>query len=121
MTIASNSDSSCYELSTIFAVHCMSLWLEQVQRSALHVLVVGASATPQLQQVHHHTCAQTRHGISQGRELDLSAADRVGVYRKLVSYMKEHFGDDEWGRRKAFYFLPWHFSFFHRARCAPQL
>eukprot|EP00983_Pelagomonas_calceolata_P006742 221125-Pelagomonas_calceolata.AAC.5 len=28
--------------------------------------------------------------------------------------MKEQFGNDEWGQRKAFYFFPWHFSFFHR-------
>ena len=53
----------------------------------------------------------------EGRELTLSARDRVGVYRQLVSYMKEHFGDDAMGRRKAFYFLPWHFDFFCRYRC----
>jgi tRNA-dihydrouridine synthase 3 len=38
----------------------------------------------------------------------------VGVYRLLVSYMKEHFGDDERGRRKAWYFFPWHFDFLTR-------
>lgn len=34
--------------------------------------------------------------------------------RQLVGLMKGHFGDDAMGRRKAWYFLPWHFSFFHR-------
>mmetsp|Transcript_29553 Transcript_29553/g.49675 ORF Transcript_29553/g.49675 Transcript_29553/m.49675 type:complete len:310 (+) Transcript_29553:2-931(+) len=46
--------------------------------------------------------------------------ERVGVYFRLVEYMKEHFGDDEMGRRKAFYFLPWHFSFFCRYRPFPE-
>ena len=36
--------------------------------------------------------------------------ERVEVYYTLVRYMKEHFGDDEKGRKKAFYFLPWHFG-----------
>lgn len=31
--------------------------------------------------------------------------------------MKEHFGDDERGRRKAWYFFPWHFDFFCRRVC----
>ena len=30
--------------------------------------------------------------------------------------MKEHFGDDAKGRKKAFYFLPWHCNFFCRYR-----
>ena len=55
--------------------------------------------------------------IKEGRELRLSAQDRIGVYRQLVSHMKEHFGDDAMGWRKASYFLPWHFDFFCRYRC----
>jgi hypothetical protein len=58
--------------------------------------------------------ANYRFAHDQGRELRLTASDRVGVYRQLVSLMKAHFGDDALGRRKAWYFLPWHFSFFHR-------
>jgi tRNA-dihydrouridine synthase 3 len=50
------------------------------------------------------------------RELNPTAEDRVGIYRQFVSYMKEYFGDDAKGKRKAFYFLPWHFSFFFRYR-----
>ena len=41
----------------------------------------------------------------------------AGIYRQLVSHMKDHFGDDAKGKRKAFYFLPWHFNFFCRHRC----
>ena len=54
--------------------------------------------------------------VKEGRELNLDATDRLGIYRQLVSYMKEHFGDDAKGRRKAFYFLPWHFDFLCRYR-----
>ncbi len=32
--------------------------------------------------------------------------------------MKQHFRDDERGKRAAFYFLPWHFNFFSRYRWA---
>ena len=56
----------------------------------------------------------------QGRALDPSAEDRVGIYRKFVSYMKEHFHDDDLGKKRAFYFLPWHFCFFSRYRPLPQ-
>ncbi|GFR51807.1 hypothetical protein Agub_g14266, partial [Astrephomene gubernaculifera] len=58
--------------------------------------------------------------FKEGRELLLTTTERVGVYRLLVSYMKEHFGDDEWGRRKAWYFFPWHFDFLTRYRPLPE-
>jgi hypothetical protein len=32
----------------------------------------------------------------------------------LFCVVQAHFGDDAWGKRKAFYFLPWHFAFFCR-------
>jgi tRNA-dihydrouridine synthase 3 len=54
--------------------------------------------------------------VREGRELSPSAAERVGVYRQLAAHMKEHFRDDERGKRSAFYFLPWHFNFFSRYR-----
>jgi tRNA-dihydrouridine synthase 3 len=54
------------------------------------------------------------------RELSLTAEERVGVYRRLVSHMREHFGDDDKGRQKSWYFLPWHFNFFHRYRAFPR-
>jgi tRNA-dihydrouridine synthase 3 len=36
------------------------------------------------------------------------------VYRRLASYMRDHFGNDDMGKRKAFYFYPWHFNFLVR-------
>jgi tRNA-dihydrouridine synthase 3 len=56
----------------------------------------------------------------QGTEYHPTAAERVGIYRRFVSYMKEHFGDDAMGRRKAWYFLPWHLGFFARYRPLPE-
>jgi hypothetical protein len=55
----------------------------------------------------------------QPRELVGNDRPFVGVVmylscRQLVSYMKEHFRNDERGRKRAFYFWPWHFSFFCR-------
>lgn len=58
--------------------------------------------------------------VKAGRGLDPTADERVGIYRQLVSYMKSHFGDDEKGRRKAFYFLPWHLGFLARYRPLPE-
>lgn len=53
------------------------------------------------------------------REILPSAEDRVRMMRTLVKYMKEHFGDDDWGKRKAWYFLPWHLGWFSRYRPLP--
>mmetsp|Transcript_20251 Transcript_20251/g.42432 ORF Transcript_20251/g.42432 Transcript_20251/m.42432 type:complete len:448 (-) Transcript_20251:24-1367(-) len=47
-----------------------------------------------------------------GWEPDLK--ERVEVYRRLAWYSKEHFGDDDKGKRKAFFFLPFHWEFFCR-------
>jgi tRNA-dihydrouridine synthase 3 len=49
-----------------------------------------------------------------------SLNDRVEIYFKLTSYMKDHFGADDVGRMKASYFLPWHFSFFNRYQSLPE-
>lgn len=54
------------------------------------------------------------------REILPTAEDRVRMYRKLVKYQKEHFGDDDYGKRKAWYFLPWHLGFFCRYRPLPK-
>lgn len=58
--------------------------------------------------------------IDTGREWLPSAEQRVGVYLRLVAFMKEHFGDDERGKKKAMYFLPWHLGFFCRYRPLPE-
>lgn len=56
----------------------------------------------------------------EGRALLPTAGERVAIYRRLVAYMKEHFGDDAFGKRSAFYFFPWHFNFFSRYRPLPE-
>jgi tRNA-dihydrouridine synthase 3 len=58
--------------------------------------------------------------VRDGKEYELTSQERVGIYRQLTTYMKEHFGDDDKGKRKAFYFLPWHFDFFTRWRPLPE-
>ena len=58
--------------------------------------------------------------IREQRELGLSAEQRLAIYWRLTQYMKEHFGEDDMGRRKTMTFLPWHFNFFHRYRHLPE-
>ena len=49
-----------------------------------------------------------------------SAQERVGIYWRLAGYFKDHFGSDDFGKRHAFYFLPWHLGFFCRHRELPE-
>jgi len=49
-----------------------------------------------------------------------TAQERVSIYRQLVSYQKDHFGDDDMGRKKAFAFLPGHLHWFARYRPHPE-
>jgi len=49
-----------------------------------------------------------------------NAKERIEVYRTLASYMKDHFGDDDFGRKRAFGFLPWHFEFLSRYTPHPE-
>lgn len=46
--------------------------------------------------------------------------ERIAVYRRLAGHMKEHFRDDEIGRKRALRFLPWHLDFFWRYRPLPE-
>ncbi|KAG7368752.1 nifR3 family TIM-barrel protein [Nitzschia inconspicua] len=55
-----------------------------------------------------------------GLEWEPSLEDRIEIYYKLTSYMKDYFGDDDMGRKKMSYFLPWHFSFFNRYQSYPE-
>lgn len=57
---------------------------------------------------------------AEGRPYEPTAEERVGIYRRLVGYMKEHFGADDIGKNKAFYFLPWHLGFLARYRPLPE-
>jgi tRNA-dihydrouridine synthase 3 len=54
------------------------------------------------------------------QEWEPTLSDRIEIYYKLTSYMKDYFGSDDLGRKKASYFLPWHFSFFNRYRSYPE-
>lgn len=58
--------------------------------------------------------------IRRGEDWLPTVAERVDVYLRLVAFMKEHFGDDERGKKKASYFLPWHLSFLCRYRPLPE-
>lgn len=49
-----------------------------------------------------------------------SADERLEIYLRLVTFMKEHFGADDRGRKRAFFFLPWHFGFLTRYRPMPD-
>ena len=58
--------------------------------------------------------------VAEGRAIEPSAEERVGIYMRLVAHMKAHFGDDDKGRRKASYFLPFHLEFLCRYRPLPE-
>lgn len=49
-----------------------------------------------------------------------TAAERLGVSWRLATFLREHFGDDERGRRRALRFLPWHLQFFARYVPLPE-
>lgn len=57
--------------------------------------------------------------IADGREFEPTAEERVAIYRRFLAFMKEHFRDDEKGRKRAMFFLPWHMGFFARYRPLP--
>ena len=57
--------------------------------------------------------------IAEGRELCLSAAERVAVYFRLAGFFRDHFGEDDIGRRRSLTFLAWHFKWFHRYEHLP--
>ncbi len=48
-----------------------------------------------------------------------SARERLEIYYTFTRYLQEHFRTDEKGKKRAMYFLPWHFSFFCRYRPLP--
>jgi tRNA-dihydrouridine synthase 3 len=53
-----------------------------------------------------------------GGYVDLTAEDRLTVYRRYVDLALEHWGDDEHGRERAGEFIRWHFGFW--CRYAPR-
>jgi tRNA-dihydrouridine synthase 3 len=49
-----------------------------------------------------------------------SPEERIEVYYNLVSNFKDQFGEDDFGQRHSFYFIPWHFNFLCRYRHISQ-
>jgi tRNA-dihydrouridine synthase 3 len=58
--------------------------------------------------------------IREGRTWLPSPAERFAVIWRFVELLREHFGTDERGRRRALRFLPWHLNFFCRYRPLPE-
>lgn len=57
--------------------------------------------------------------IAERREIEPDAAERAAIYFEFVRHLKEHFRDDDKGRKRAMFFLPWHLGFFCRYRPLP--
>ena len=58
--------------------------------------------------------------LAEGKEFEPGAEQRVAIYMQFVRCLKEHFRDDEKGRKRAMFFLPWHLGFFCRYRPLPE-
>ena len=58
--------------------------------------------------------------IREGRDICKDARERLALVCRLVAFMREHFGDDERGRRRILGFLPWHLGLFCRYRPLPE-
>lgn len=58
--------------------------------------------------------------IREGRTWLPTAEERFAVIWRFVELLRDHFLDDERGRRRALRFLPWHLNFFCRYRPLPE-
>lgn len=58
--------------------------------------------------------------IEENRGIEPGAEERVGIYFQFSRLLKEHFRDDEKGRKRTMFFLPWHLGFFCRYRPLPE-
>ena len=58
--------------------------------------------------------------IREGQTWLPTAEERFSVIWRFVELLREHFFDDERGRRRALRFLPWHLNFFCRYRPLPE-
>jgi tRNA-dihydrouridine synthase 3 len=58
--------------------------------------------------------------VRTGRAWEPTGEERVGLLWRLVELLREHFGEDERGRRRAMRFLPWHLNFLCRYRPLPE-
>jgi len=58
--------------------------------------------------------------IREGRDWLPTADERFEFLLRFVGHLRDHFGDDERGRRRSLTFLPWHLGFFCRYRPLPE-
>lgn len=58
--------------------------------------------------------------LAEGRDWLPTPEERLEVIARFVALLKEHFGDDELGRKRAMRFLPWHLGWFCRYRPTPE-
>ena len=58
--------------------------------------------------------------IREDREWLPTPEERLGVLHRLATLMREHFGEDERGQRRAMRFLPWHLNFLCRYVPLPE-
>jgi tRNA-dihydrouridine synthase 3 len=58
--------------------------------------------------------------LREGRVWEPTAEDRLGVLWRFVELLRDHFGTDERGVKRATRFLPWHLGFFCRYRPLPE-
>ncbi len=58
--------------------------------------------------------------VRTGQSWEPTAEERLGVLWRLVGLLREHFGEDERGHKRAMRFLPWHLNFFCRYRALPE-
>jgi tRNA-dihydrouridine synthase 3 len=57
--------------------------------------------------------------IREGRDILKTPEERIALLFRFATLLREHFRDDERGRRRALQFLPWHLNFFCRYRPLP--
>ena len=58
--------------------------------------------------------------VRSGRTWEPTPEERFSVLWRLVELMRDHFGEDEQGRKRTMRFLPWHLNFFCRYRPLPE-
>jgi tRNA-dihydrouridine synthase 3 len=58
--------------------------------------------------------------VRTGQAWEPTGEERLQVFWRLVELLREHFGEDERGCRRAMRFLPWHMNFFCRYRPLPE-
>jgi tRNA-dihydrouridine synthase 3 len=58
--------------------------------------------------------------VRTGQAWEPSGEERVALLWRFVELLREHFGEDDRGRKRAMRFLPWHLNFFCRYRPLPE-